>query len=56
MIGPATNSARVNCQPSAIARMMPSSTTRFVEAISNTIAAVNEAPFRNKDRASATAA
>ena len=56
MIGPAMNSARVNCQPSAIARMIPSSMTRFVEAISNTIAAVNEAPLRNRDLASATAA
>ena len=56
MIGPAMNSARVNCQPIASARMMPSSITRFVDAISNTIAEVKLAPLRNSDRASATAA
>ena len=36
--------------------MMPSSTTRFVAAISNAMAAVKFAPFRKSDRASATAA
>ena len=36
--------------------MMPSSTTRLVLAISNTIAAVKLAPLRNRERASATAA
>ena len=56
MIGPPTNSARVNCQPISRARMMPSSTTRLVEAISKAIAAVKLAPLRNSDRASATAA
>ena len=56
MIGPPMNSARVNCQPISRARMMPSSTTRLVEAISNAIAAVKLAPWRNSDRARATAA
>ena len=56
MIGPPTNSARVNCQPISRARMTPSSTTRLVEAISKAIAAVKLAPWRNRDRASATAA
>ena len=56
MIGPPTNSAAVNCQPSSSARITPSSTTRLVEAISNAIAAVKLAPLRNSDRASATAA
>jgi hypothetical protein len=35
---------------------MPSSITRLVEAISKAIAAVNLAPLRNSERASATAA
>ena len=56
MIGPPTNSATVNCQPISRARMMPSSMTRLVEAISKAIAAVKLAPLRNSDRASATAA
>ena len=56
MIGPPVNSARVNCQPMSRARITPSSITRLVEAISNAIAAVKPAPFRNSDRASATAA
>src|SRR5438552_13773780 len=56
MIGPPTNSAAVNCQPIRIARMMPSSITRLVDAISNAIAAVKSAPFWKSDRASATAA
>lgn len=34
MIRPPTNSARVSCQPSNRAMMMPSSMTRLVEAIS----------------------
>ena len=50
------NSARVNCQEISSARMMPSSMTRFVLAISKTMAAVKPAPLRNSDRASATAA
>jgi hypothetical protein len=37
-------------------RTTPSSITRFVEASSNTIAAVKLAPLRNNDRASAAAA
>ena len=56
MMGPPTNSARVNCQPSSSAMMTPSSMTRLVEAISNAIAAVKLAPLRNSERASATAA
>jgi hypothetical protein len=36
--------------------VIPSSTTRFVEAISNAIATVKFAPLRNSDRANATAA
>ena len=36
--------------------MMPSSTTRLVDEISKTIAAVKLAPFRNRARARATAA
>ena len=38
MIGPPTNSARVNCHPMSTARITPSSTTRLVEAISKTMA------------------
>jgi len=34
--------------------MMPSSITRLVEAISNAIAVVKFAPFRNSERARAT--
>src|SRR3974390_1777722 len=56
IIGPPTNSAAVNCQPIRRARMMPSSMTRLVEAISNAMAEVKLAPFRNKERAKATAA
>ena len=56
MIGPPTNSAAVNCQPSNNARITPSSTTRLVEAISKTIAAVKFAPLRINARANATAA
>jgi hypothetical protein len=36
--------------------MIPSSITRLVEASSKAIAAVKFAPFRNSERASATAA
>jgi hypothetical protein len=56
MIGPPTNSARVNCQPSSRAMMIPSSMTRLVDAISNAIAAPKLAPLRKRDLASATAA
>jgi hypothetical protein len=54
--GPPTNSPSTNSQPSSRAITIPSSNTRFVEAISNAIAAVKSAPRRNSDRASATAA
>ena len=56
MIGPPTNSPSVNCQPRISAIAIPSSITRFVEAIWNAIAAVKSAPFRKSERASATAA
>ncbi len=56
MIGPPTNSAAVNCQPISRARTMPSSITRLVEAISKAMAEVKLAPFRNSERARATAA
>ena len=56
MMGPPTNSAAVNCHPSKRAMMIPSSMTRFVEAISKTMTAVKLAPFRNRLRAMATAA
>ncbi len=56
MTGPPTNSAAVNSQPITSARMMPSSITRLVLAISNAIADVKFAPLRNSERASATAA
>jgi hypothetical protein len=56
MSGPPMNSARVNCQPISSVRMIPSSMTRLVLAISNAMAAVKFAPFVNSDRASATAA
>ncbi len=56
MIGPPMNSANVNRQPSNKARMIPSSITRLVLAISNAMAAVKLAPLRNNERARATAA
>nr|WP_261574623.1 hypothetical protein [Frankia gtarii] len=56
MIGPPANSASVNGQPISRARIRPSSMTRFVEAISDAIAAVKFAPLRNSERADATAA
>src|SRR5215470_12027250 len=56
MMGPPMNSARVNCHDSSSAKMMPSSMTRFVLAISKAIAATKLAPRRNRPRASATAA
>jgi hypothetical protein len=46
----------VNCQPINRARITPSSTTRFVEPISNAMAATKLAPLRINDRANATAA
>ena len=54
--GPPTYSATVNCQPIRTARMIPSSSTRLVEANWNAIALVKSAPLRNSERASATAA
>ena len=56
MIGPPMNSARVNCQPSRMAMISPSSITRLVEANSKAIAAVKLAPFWKSERARATAA
>jgi hypothetical protein len=56
MMGPPTNSARVNCQLMSRANMMPSSTTKLVEATSNAMAALRLAPLRNSERAKATAA
>ena len=54
--GPPTNSPRTNCQPRRSHMMIPSSMTRFVDAISKAIAAVKLAPWRNRERASATEA
>jgi hypothetical protein len=56
MMGLPTNSARVNCQPMSRAKMMPSSTTKLVEATSKAMAALKLAPLRNRERARATAA
>ena len=53
---PPVNSAAAKGQPMSTIRMTPSSITRFVEASSNAMAAVKLAPFRNSDRARATAA
>ena len=51
IIGPPTNSAAVNCQPISTARIMPSSMTRLVLAISKAMAAVKSAPLRKMERA-----
>ncbi len=51
-----TTSASANCHPRKTMSTIVSSSTRFVDAISNTMAAVKWAPFRNSDRAMATAA
>src|SRR5437867_13190166 len=56
MSGPPTNSARVNCHPTRMARMIPSSATRLVEASMKAIDAAKSAPFRKMERASAAAA
>jgi hypothetical protein len=56
MTSPPAYSASVNCQEISSARIIPSSMTRLVLAISNTIAEVKLAPLRSSDRASATAA
>ena len=53
MIAPPTNSASANCQPISSHSTMPSSTTRFVRATMNTIAAVKSAPRANRLLASA---
>ena len=53
---PPVNSAAANGQPRRTTRMMPSSMTRLVEAISNTMADVKLAPFWKIERAIATAA
>jgi hypothetical protein len=50
------NSAAVNSQPMIRAKMMPSSITKFLLAISKAMAEVKFAPLRNSDRARATAA
>ena len=56
MIGPPTNSATANCQPSRTSITSPSSTTRLVEAIMKTMALVKSAPLTNSDLAMADAA
>ena len=47
MIAPPTNSASANSKPISSHSTMPSSTTRLVLAIMNTIAAVKSAPRAN---------
>ncbi len=49
MMGPPTNSAAMNCQPSNTSITMPSSMTRFVDAIMNTMAATKSAPLAKSD-------
>jgi hypothetical protein len=56
MIGAATASAAMNCHRMSTIRMMLSSRTRLVDAISKAMAAVKFAPLRKIDRAIATAA
>src|SRR5437016_4208447 len=46
----------MNCHPIKSTSKMPSSMTRLVEANSKAMLAVKSAPFRNRDRAIATAA
>ena len=53
MIAPPTNSASANCQPMSSHSTIPSSSTRLVEAIMKTIAAVKSAPRANRVLASA---
>ncbi len=53
MIAPPPNSASANCQPISSHNTIPNSTTRFVEAIMNTIDAVKSAPRANNVFASA---
>src|SRR5258708_1050517 len=56
MTAPPTNSGGANWQAMRITRTIPSSMTRFVDAISKLIAAVKSAPLMKSERASATAA
>src|ERR1017187_4772783 len=56
MMGPPTNSAAINCQPSTTASNTLSSTTRFVDANWKAMAAIKSAPLRNNVRANAVAA
>ena len=56
MIGPPTNSAAANCQPSSTMSTIPSSRTRFVDANMKMSAVVRSAPFWNSDFAIAVAA
>ena len=49
MMGPPTNSAAMNCQPSRTSRTMPSSMTRLVEAIMKAMAVMKSAPFAKSD-------
>ena len=56
MIGPPTNSAAANCQPSRTAISTLSSITRLVEANWKAMAAMKSAPLRKSERASAVAA
>jgi hypothetical protein len=56
MIGPPTNSAVANRQPSSTMSTTPSSMTRFVEANMKIIDVVKSAPFWDSDFAIAVAA
>src|SRR5664280_1318730 len=56
MIGPPTNSATANCQPSRTSITMPSSTTRLVDATMKIIALVKSAPLAKRDLLIADAA
>ncbi len=56
MMAPPTNSPTANCQPISTTRMMPSSTTRLVEANMKIMAATKSAPFWKRDLARAEAA
>ena len=56
MMKPPTNSASANCQPISNHMTTPSSTTKLVDAIMNTIAAVKSAPRAKSVLANALAA
>ena len=56
MIGPPTNSAAMNCQPSKTRSTIPSSMTRFVEAIMKAMAVMKSAPLAKRDLDMAEAA